>query len=169
MHSVLAGNTDRKKFKNLPAHKMKKHPFAGRFGIKVEVIRQFLYAKESLPNDPPEAVENNFIIDGYVDDLISENYEASLTGELHSRCEFLCNKDYIYLRPKLYFQNGSQFSLNISVCYLQWSLKVPHWSYHCLRLLQSVILKNLFLISIFSINSSTKVSLYNVKLLSGKP
>ena len=65
----------------------------------------------SLPNDPPEAAQNNVIIDGYVDHLKSENYEASLTGEFHSKCEFFCKKDYIYLRPKLYFHNDSQFSL----------------------------------------------------------
>ena len=67
-HTVLTSSTDRKKFKNLPAHKIKKHPFARRFGIKTEVIRQLLYAKVSLPNYPPEAAENNAIIDGYVDE-----------------------------------------------------------------------------------------------------
>ena len=96
-HTVLTSSTDRKKFKNLPAHKIKKHPFARRFGVKAEVIRQFLYAKVSLPNDPPEPAENNVIIDGYVDDLTSENYKASLTGELHNKCEFFCKKDYIYI------------------------------------------------------------------------
>ena len=70
-----------------------------------------------LPNDPPEAGENNVIIDSYVDDLKSENYEASLTGELHSECGFFCKKDYIFT-TKLYFQNDSQFSLNASMCYL---------------------------------------------------
>ena len=34
-HPVSTSSTDRKKFKNQPAHKMKKHPFAGRFGVKV--------------------------------------------------------------------------------------------------------------------------------------
>ena len=68
-HLVSTSSTDRKKFKNLPANKIKKHPFAGRFGIKAEVIRRFLYAKVSLPNNPPEATESNAIIDGYVDDL----------------------------------------------------------------------------------------------------
>ena len=71
-----------------------------------------------LPNNPPETADNNVMTDGYVDDLTSENYEASLTGELHSKCEFFCKKDYIYLRLKLYFQNDSQFSLNASRCYL---------------------------------------------------
>ena len=49
-----------------------------------------------LPNDPPEAGENNVIIDSYVDDLKSENYEVSLTGELHSECGVFCKKDYIF-------------------------------------------------------------------------
>ena len=71
----------------------------------------------SLPNDLPEAAENNAIIDGYVDDLTSEKYEAFLTGELHSKCGFFCKKD-IYLRPKLYFDSDSQFSLNAPVYYL---------------------------------------------------
>lgn len=52
--------------------------------IEKPIIRQFLYAKVSLLNDPPEVAENTVIIDGYVDDLTSENYEAFLTGELHS-------------------------------------------------------------------------------------
>ena len=96
-HSVSTSSTDRKKFKNLPAHKIKKHPFARRFVVKAEVLRQFLYAKVSLPNDPIEAAANNVIIDGYVDDLTSENYETSLTGELHCKCKFFCKQDYIYL------------------------------------------------------------------------
>ena len=49
---VSTGSTDRKKFKILPAHKIKKHPFPGRFGVKAEVMRQFLYLKVSLTNDP---------------------------------------------------------------------------------------------------------------------
>lgn len=99
--SVLTSNTDKKEFKNLLAHKIKRHPFAGQFGVKAEVIRQFLYAKVSLLNDPSEVAENTVIIDGYVDDLTSENYKASLPGELHSKCEFFYKKDYIYFRPKL--------------------------------------------------------------------
>ena len=55
------------------------------------------------------------MIDGYVGHLASENYEAFLTGELHSKCEFFCKKDYIYLRSKLYLHNGSQCSLNTPV------------------------------------------------------
>ena len=90
-------STDRKKFKNLPALKRKKNPFAGQFGVKAEVMRQFLYAKVSLPNDPPEAAEYNVLIDGYVDGLTSENYETFLTGKLHSKCKFFCKKDYVYL------------------------------------------------------------------------
>ena len=121
--SVLTSNTDKKEFKNLLAHKIKRHPFAGQFGVKAEVIRQFLYAKVSLLNDPSEVAENTVIIDGYVDDLTSENYEAFLTGELHSWIDFFCKKDYIYLRPKLYYQNGSQSLLETSVCYFQWSFK----------------------------------------------
>ena len=72
----------------------------------------------SLPNNPPETANNYVMIDGYVDDVTSENYEASVTGELHSKPEFFCKKDCTYLRPKLYFQNDSQFSLNASGCYL---------------------------------------------------
>ena len=41
-HSILTSSTDRKTFKNLPAQKIKKHPFAGRFGVKADVIRQFI-------------------------------------------------------------------------------------------------------------------------------
>ena len=63
-HPVSTSSTDRKKFKNLPARKIEKHPFAGPFGVKAEVMSQFFYLKASLPNDPPEPVENNFIIDG---------------------------------------------------------------------------------------------------------
>ena len=96
-HQVSTSSANRKKFKNLLAHKIKKHPFAGRFSVKAEVMRQFLYAKVSLPNDPPGATENNGIIDGYFGDLTSEIYEASLTGELHSSCEFLYKKHYIHL------------------------------------------------------------------------
>ena len=51
----------------------------------------------SLPNDPPEAAKSNVIIDGYVDDLTTEHYEASLTGELRSKCEFFYKSNYIYL------------------------------------------------------------------------
>ena len=117
-HSVSTSSTDRRKFKNLPAHKIKKHPFAGRFGIKAEVMRQFLSTKMSLSNDSSEAVESNVIIEGYVDDLTSEKYKASLNGELHGKCDFFYEKDYIYLQRKLYFHNDSQFSLNIPLCYL---------------------------------------------------
>ena len=60
-------------------------------------MREFLYAKMSLPNDPPEAAKSNVIIDGYVDDLTTEHYEASLTGELRSKCEFFYKSNYIYL------------------------------------------------------------------------
>ena len=115
---VSNSSTDMKKFKNLPAHKIRKHLFVGQFGVKAEVMRQFLFLKMSLPNDLPEAAENNVIIDGYVDDLTSEKYEAFLTGELHSKCGFFCKNDYIYLQRKLYFDSDSQFSLNTPVYYL---------------------------------------------------
>ena len=95
-HLVSTSSTDKKTFKILPAHKIQKHPFDGQFDVKAEIMRQFLYLKVSLPNDPPEAAVNNVIIDGYVDDLTSENYEAFLTGELHSKCEFFCKKYYTF-------------------------------------------------------------------------
>ena len=104
-HPVSITSTDRKKFKNLPAHKIKKHSFAGRFGVKAEVMRQFLYAKVYLSNYPPEAGESNVIIDGYVDDLTIEHCEASLTGELRSKC-FL-----IFLRVIAYIYDISYISI----------------------------------------------------------
>ena len=41
-HPVSTSSADKKKFINLPVHKLKKHPFARRFGIKAEVMRQIL-------------------------------------------------------------------------------------------------------------------------------
>ena len=43
----------------------------------------------SLPNDPPEATQNNVIIDGYVRDLTSENYEVSRTDGLHGNISIM--------------------------------------------------------------------------------
>ena len=52
-------------------------------------MKQFLYTKMSLPNDPPEATQNNVIIDGYVGDLTSENYEVSRTDGLHGNISIM--------------------------------------------------------------------------------
>lgn len=106
-HSVSTSSTDRKKFKNVPAHKIKKHPFTRRFCVKAEVMRQFLYAKVSLPNDTSKAAENNVTIDGYVDDFTSENYKTYLTGELHISVNF-------FVRKMIYIYDLSYISITIA-------------------------------------------------------
>ena len=42
-HPVSTSSTNRKKFKDLLVHKLKKHPFAGRFGVTRNCLYQMIH------------------------------------------------------------------------------------------------------------------------------